>query len=416
MVEPKIYDGECVLMANQAFSRLFSPVKIGNFQAKNRIAAAPTGRGDCDSDGTPNDQTICSYVALARGGVGLVIVEHTLAISSYGPGLSRILGIYGDSQMLSWRQLSDALHTLGVLAVVQLSPGIGGWARKRDSIEVVAPSEVRGEIPLGSAPKGLKRFEGARGTRPRALTTEEVEEMEELYVAAARRVKRAGFDGIEIHGAHGYLLAQFLSPATNRRQDKYGGSFERRLAFALNLIANTREAVGSNFILGFRISGDEHMEGGFSLEDTKRMVPTLIGAGLDYIHLSSGCNSAWNWTFPPKEGVIVQEAAEVKAVSSVPVICPNIHLPRLGENVLAEGKADIISLSRGLLCDPQWPNKVAEGREKEIVKCLFCNTCLDYLHNDFGVRCPQNPRVGWERFFPEYRPSPVTVPRVQDFR
>ncbi|MDP6100318.1 MAG: NADH:flavin oxidoreductase [Dehalococcoidia bacterium] len=402
--------------AHPGFSRLFSPVKIGNFQAKNRIAAAPTGRGDCNPDGTPNDQTICSYVALAKGGVGLVIVELTMAINNYGQGMSRLLGIHSDSQMLSWRQLSDTLHALKALAVVQLSPGIGRWARRRDSIEVVAPSEVGGEIPLGSAPKGLKRFEGARSSRPRALTTEEVEEMGELYVAAARRVKRAGFDGIEFHGAHGYLLAQFLSPATNRRQDKYGGSFERRLTFPLNLILKTREAVGNDFILGFRISGDEHMEGGYSLEDTRKMVPALIGAGLDYIHVSSGCISAWNWTFPPKEGVIAPEAAEVKKVSSVPVICPNIHLPRLGESVIAEGKADIVSLSRGLLCDPQWPNKVREGREKEIVKCLFCNTCLDHIHNDFGVRCPQNPRVGWERFFPEYQPPLVTVPRVQDPR
>ncbi len=178
--------------AHPGFSRLFSPVKIGNFQAKNRIAAAPTGRGDCNPDGTPNDQTICSYVALAKGGVGLVIVELTMAINNYGQGMSRLLGIHSDSQMLSWRQLSDTLHALKALAVVQLSPGIGRWARRRDSIEVVAPSEVGGEIPLGSAPKGLKRFEGARSSRPRALTTEEVEEMGELYVAAARRGKEGG--------------------------------------------------------------------------------------------------------------------------------------------------------------------------------------------------------------------------------
>ena len=391
---------------------MFSPIKIGDFVVKNRVALAPVGRGECDLDGKPNDQNICAYTAIAKGGVGWIAIEHTIVSYKYGRQAHRLMAICGDEQLVKWRQLAEAVHAFDVVAVVELSLGLGRWAIKRHSVEIVAPSEVAGTVR--GAPRGLRRQEGLTVSKPRELTTIEIEELEDMFVAGAKRIKRAGFDGIEIHAANGYLLAQFLSPATNKRRDKYGGSFQKRLTLPLNLITKTRKAVGNNkFLLGIRISADEHFNGGYSIEDAKDMVPTLVDAGLDYVHLSSGCNSALKWLLPPKDGMLIDESAQIKKVSRVPVFCPNIHLPKSGEEAIKNGKADVVSLGRALISDPEWANKAREGRVKDIVKCTFCNTCVALL-NDFRVRCPLNPKVGWERFLPEYWPPPVSIPAVRD--
>lgn len=394
------------------FPRLFSPIKVGDLEVKNRLAFAPTGRGDCDLDGTPNDQTICGYVAIAKGGVGWVVVEHTLANLKYGKGMGRTLSIHDDLQLLVWRRLSDAIHAFDAVAVVQLNIGLGRWARRRYATEIVGASPVAGVIPVGSVPRGLKALEGFEGPVPRELTTAEVEQLADLFVAAAKRLQRAGFDGIEIH-AHSYLLGQFLSADTNRRTDKYGGNVEKRLTLALNLIDKTKQACGKrDFLVGIRLSADEHYRGGRTIEETKAIIPPLVGAGLDYIHISSGCLSALNWSLPPKEGMLLEESAEIKKVSSVPVMCPNIHLPKTGEEAIVDGKADMVSLSRTLLADPNWPTKAKGGRVKDIVHCTFCNTCWVYHGWQLGIRCPENPNLGRERFMSEYWPPPVRVAPV----
>ena len=220
-------------------------------------------------------------------------------------------------------------------------------------------------------------------------------------------IKRAGFYGIEIHGAHGYLLAEFVSPLSNLRKDKYGGSFEKRLTLPRNLIRLVREHVGSDFILGYRISGDEHVAGGLSLNETKKILPILVNGALDFIHLSSGCMEALKYLYPEEEGVILPEAKAIKEVAEVPVICPNIHSPSLAAKIIDRGWADMVSLSRALIADPDWPNKVREGRNGEINKCVRCNSCISNLRRSFGTRCLVNPRVGKERFMPEYYP-PLT--------
>jgi len=268
----------------------------------------------------------------------------------------------------------------------------------------VGPSPIPYKIPLGSTPRGLKEFEGRTGPIPRELSISEIEELENLFIAAVTRIKKAGFDGIEIHGAHGYLLANFLSPLSNQRTDKYGGSLENRLTLALNLIHKSREAVGRDFIIGFRISGDEHLPGGLSLEDTLQIVSLLEDAGIDYIHLSSGTMESWKYTFPDEDGALTPEAEAVKKEVNIPVICPNFHDPKKAVQAMRAGNVDIVSLSRGLLADPQWPNKVRDGRIDEIQRCLLCNWCLQTLFQGFHTRCATNPNVGRERFIPEYFP------------
>lgn len=387
------------------YRKLFEPISIGNLRIKNRIAFAPTGMGACTIEGDMTDQNICHYVARAKGETGLIIVEHTVVQKLYSAALPRILTIYDDRQVYEWAALAEAIHRNGAKAIVQLSLGIGRQGSNRwDGKDLVAPSAVNYTIPEGSVPKKMKGAEGRSSKTPRALTTEETAHLEDLFVAAARVVKNAGFDGVEVHGAHGYLLAQFVSPLSNRRDDEYGGDFLKRLRLPINIIRKTRKAVGDDFVMGYRISGDEHTEGGLTLGDALKIVPMLVDEGVDYIHLSSGWNGALRWMFPEEEGVILKEAREVKKVSKVPVICPNFHAPETADAALNDGLVDIVSLSRALIADPMWGLKAKEDRVDEITKCIFCYRCITTFGAGIGTKCSVNPEVGWERFNPEYRP------------
>ena len=389
--------------------KLFEPIHIGHLEVKNRIAFAPTGMGTAGSDGSITDQTICHYTARAKGGVGLIIIEHSLCTLKHWRAGVPIISFHNSNWMVQMKDLADAIHHCGAKVVVQLSIGLGRQTSpKVTGTELVAPSPLPFFVPEGSTPRGLHYFEGMKGATPRELTTEEVMELEKEFVSAAMRIKRAGFDGIEIHGAHGYLLADFISPLANKREDIYGGSFEKRLTLPLNLIRKTREKAGPKFVLGFRISGDEHVEGGLTLQDNLKLLPTLAKAGLDYIHLSSGRQEAFKNLFPEKEGVILPEAEAIKKVVDIPVICPNLHDPELAVNLVQEDRVDVVSLSRSLLADPDWPNKARGGRFEEIRRCVFCFNCIKSLWSGMGTRCSVNPDVGRERFMAKYQPfSPL---------
>ncbi|MBI2287853.1 MAG: NADH:flavin oxidoreductase [Chloroflexi bacterium] len=393
------------------FEKLFEPIKIGSLQVKNRIAMGPMGTRSCTHDGYVTDQLLTHYTARAKGGAGLIIVEHTLVTTRHWSS-KRITGLWDEEQVTEMGELAEAIHTFGAKAIIQLSLGfgqVGHISRAKDGL--VAPSAIPVVIREDSFPrrfpKRLKEIEvrGAGvGPVPRALTTEEIMELEDDFVKAARRAKIAGFDGIEVHGGHGYLIAQFLSPISNARTDLYGGSPENRLRLPLNLIRKTRAVLGTDWVIGYRISADEHFEGGLTLEDSKGIVPVLVGAGLDYVHLSSGGPRSSKWTFPDEEGVIIPEAAAIKSVVSVPVLCPNIYTPQVAEDALSEGKADIVSLARQLLADPEWANKAKAGKIDQIRACTRCNFCSQRVLEGLAIRCPLNPELGLERFNPEYYP------------
>ncbi|OGW17266.1 MAG: hypothetical protein A3G93_09425 [Nitrospinae bacterium RIFCSPLOWO2_12_FULL_45_22] len=384
--------------------KLFEPIKIKNLPIENRICYAPTGKAHCTEDGHQvTDQAICYYVARAKGGTGLLIVEACIALPKYA-WLGRILGCWDDSQLAGLRNLAEAIHAAGAKAVVQVTLGLGSQAMFPIKGEVVAPSDVPSRIGKGTAPRGLGFMDGVVGTTPRPLTKEEIVELEDAYVAGAERIKKAGFDGIEVHGCHGYLIAEFISPYSNKRQDEYGGSFENRLRLAKNLLHKTREKVGADFIIGFRMSGDEHIEGGYNIEEGQRIAKELEKAGVDYIHMSSGRYEVWNRMFPDEEGTMLDDTKAIKQAVGIPVICPNIHNPLTGEKALQKGIVDMISLSRGLIADPAWANKARAGKLEEIRRCILCNTCLKTVFGGFSIRCAVNPEVGWERFIPEYFP------------
>jgi len=385
-------------------SKLFEPLQIGAYTVKNRIAFAPTGTGYVHPDGTVSDQNICHYVARAKGGAGWITIEHGLCTYTHMPS-GTILAYHKESYTAGLGNLVEAIHAFGALAVVQLSLGLGRQTdTRRTGTELVSASPIPYRIKKGTAPRGLKHFEGKQGEVPRELSTEEVQELEKAFVECAERIKRVGFDGIEIHGAHGYLLASFLSPLTNHRKDEYGGSLENRLRLPLNLIRKTRQAVGKGFILGFRISGDEHVKGGLNLQNTVEIAKILSESGLGFIHLSSGIIESLKYMIPDKEGVMLPEAEEIKKAIRIPVICPNIHDPNEARRAVEQERIDMVSLSRPLLADPEWPNKVRDGRQDEIRKCIRCNQCMRRRWNGFAIRCAVNPSVGRERFIPEFWP------------
>ncbi|MBI2876065.1 MAG: NADH:flavin oxidoreductase, partial [Candidatus Tectomicrobia bacterium] len=296
----------------EKLERLFEPIRINKLEIKNRVAYAPTGKAHFTKDGYMTDQAICYYVARAKGGTGLIIVEVCLAIEKYARPVRRILGCWDDAQLGGLKDLADAVHMAGAKIIVQETLGFGSQAMFPAEGEVVAPSDVPSGIRPGTAPRNLQYMEGFMGIPPRPLTRPEIEEMEEAFVAGAERIQKAGFDGIEIHGCHGYLIAEFLSPYSNRRQDEYGGSFEGRMRLARNLLQKTRAKVGPDFVLGFRISGDEHIAEGYTLEDGQRIARELERAGADYIHLSSGRYEAWNHMLPDREGSMLDEAKAIK--------------------------------------------------------------------------------------------------------
>jgi 2,4-dienoyl-CoA reductase-like NADH-dependent reductase (Old Yellow Enzyme family) len=384
--------------------KLFEPIKINKFEIENRICYAPTGKSHCTDDNQVTDQAICYYVARAKGGTGLIIVEATISLPKYSR-FGRLMGCWNDSQLAGLKNLAEAIHAAGAKAVVQESLGLGSQALFPRKGDLIGPSDVPSRIGKGTAPRGLEFMDGIVGKTPRPLTKEEIAELEDAFAAGAERIKKAGFDGIELHGCHGYLIAQFLSPYSNKRQDEYGGSFENRLRLAKNLLQKTREKVGPDFIVGFRMSGDEHIEGGYNIEEGQKIAKELEKAGVDFIHLSSGRYEVWNRMFPDEEGAMLDDARSIKQAVSIPVICPNIHNPLTGERAIRDGDVDLISLSRGLIADPAWANKARSGKLDEIRRCILCNFCLKTLFKGFTIRCAVNPEVGWERFIPEYYPS-----------
>ena len=236
---------------------------------------------------------------------------------------------------------------------------------------------------------------------PIELTIKDIKEIISKFGDTALRAKKCGFDGVEIHGAHGYLVAQFLSPYSNKRVDEYGGSMMNRMRFAIDIIKDIRKKCGEDFIIDMRISADEMVEGGRTLEDTKAMIPFFEEAGLDMIHVSAGVYASCDAIIPSsytKHAWIVDFAKEVKEICNIPVITVGrINDPVLGNSVISSGKSDFVAMGRASLVDPEMPNKAKEGRFEDIKHCIACNYgCIGILFSDNPIKCVLNPNLGNE--------------------
>ena len=374
---------------------VFRPITINGMTVRNRFVVPPMDTGYGSEDHEVTDQLIAYWRRRAEGGMGLIIVEYT-SVDPGGRCVPTQLGIYDDRFIPGFRRLTSAVHEEGAKIALQIHHG-GARARPEHSGgAIVAPSALP---------------DAYVGVVPRELTIPEIEGLVEAFGQAARRAKEAGFDAVELHGAHGYLINEFLSPWFNRRTDAYGGTFEKRLRFALEVVERVRELVGPDFPVGFRVVGDElPLDSGLRLEDTQRIAERLEEAGVDLIHVSIGNVSpslpvvlgpmAKDWGFN------VYSAAAVKRVVDIPVIAVGrITDPVLADQIVRDGHADLVAMGRASLADPEFPRKAQEGRLDEIRRCFGCaDACTQsYRH------CNNNPELGREL---GWDVSPVDEPKT----
>jgi 2,4-dienoyl-CoA reductase-like NADH-dependent reductase (Old Yellow Enzyme family)/thioredoxin reductase len=388
------------------FSRVFEPASIGQMRLKNRIVMPPMGTNYAEAGGALSQRMLDYYEARARGGVGLIIVEGSAPsvrcnISFQGsPSYQASLG--DDKFIPGWRKLTDAAHKFNARIAIQIMHAtLENWDGK---VVQVGPSPV--VVPT--------RVMGILAGPPHELTVEEIAERVGWFASAAGRAKEAGFDAVEIHGAHQYIVAAFLSSATNRRKDKYGGPVENKARFLVEILQAIKREAGSDFPVWVRFNAQEWgVESGITFEETKQMVPLVVEAGAQALHVSGYGAGSYITAAPIADtaGFLVPLAEEVKKLTRVPVIAVGRLDLELGEKILEEGKADLIAIGRRLLADPDLPNKVAEGRLDEVVPCIGCMECIERLAFDErgeGVTCVVNPALGKEK---AYEIKPVGKPK-----
>jgi len=372
---------------NTEFQKLFSPVQIGSMEVSNRIALAPMANYMSDARGTMTQPQIDFMEARAKGGAGLLImgsiyVQHPHA--RFGVGQ---LGLYEDSLIPGYRRMVEAVQTHGAKVAAQIHHA--GRQTTRAAIEgeqPVAPSP----IPIG----------GKYNHRPRELSVAEIQDVKAAYVQTALRCKEAGFDAIELHCAHGYLPCEFMSPFSNKRSDEYGGDFDGRMRFPVELLEAIRQAVGDEMPVWCRIVGSELREGGLTIEDSTAIARRLVDAGAAAISVSRGV-APYFWTvsnYYHELGHSVPYAETIKGEVDVPVmVAGRIVEPAHAEGILTNGQADVINLGRALIADPEWPNKAAEGRVEDIRVCISCNKgCHDPHKSVRHTICLVNPDAGRE--------------------
>ena len=383
------------------FEKLFEPGRIGTVTLKNRLIMAPMGVMYADAEGRLTDRYYYFLEERARGGVGMITTE---AVRMIKPQIlpPYTLTIHDDSYIPSYSKLTDIFKKHGTKSFLELAH-VGTIPTEHDPKFIPSgPTAIRYHVT---------------GAVLREMDKEEIPYVVQKFVDAALRAKKAGFDGVNIDGAHGTLLSLFLSPRTNKRLDEYGGSLQNRARFSCEVIRMVKEEVGNDFPIIFRMSGDDFVEGGVRIDDALKQAPLFVEAGADALDVSGGIFRLSHHLMAPtlykEDGCRVHLAAAIKRVVNVPVITTGkLHNPFLAEKILEEGKADFIGLGRSLLADPYLPNKVKEGRLKEIRPCIYCNLgCGTYRPISYGWKratCTVNPVCGKEL---DYKLTKTKSPR-----
>ncbi|MGX8796702.1 FAD-dependent oxidoreductase [Fusibacter sp. JL298sf-3] len=370
-------------------SKLFSTGTIGQLELKNRIVMPAIGTSLATSTGEASDEIIRYYQERAKGGCGLIITEITRVDDEYGVGTSNQLCATEAYQIPRLEKLVKAVHRYDSKIFFQLHhPGRQSHGRLIGGKQIVAPSAVMSNVI---------------GEMPRALETSEVEELVKKFVKGAKIVQIAGADGIELHGAHGYLINQFLSPLTNLRTDKYGGSFANRMRFITEIITGIRHICGKGFPISVRIDGDEYLDGGIKLDEAVKIARYLESVGVDAINVSSGTYDSMLTIIEPisyPEGWKRHLAKSIKSAIKIPVIaCDVIRTPQVAEDILKEDNLDFVALGRAQLADSEWSNKALENKHEEIRPCVSCLYCIEELMSGKRLKCAVNPKMGREKEF-----------------
>ncbi|AGA69297.1 NADH:flavin oxidoreductase [Desulfitobacterium dichloroeliminans LMG P-21439] len=369
---------------------LFDPIKIGNMIMKNRVVMPPMTTNFPDEDGFVTQQLIDYYSERAKSGVGLIIVEATYGRKD-GRRNFRNINIYDDRYVSGLLKLTTEIKKYGAKVALQIAHGGRECRQSVTGTKPLAPSAV------------TTTFSGyGQGENPITLTSDQIEELVESYADAAKRAQEAGFDAVEIHGAHGYLISQFLSPATNYRNDKYGGDLEGRARFFIDVVKCCKKNVSADFPIIARINASDYMTDGLTLTESVQAAKLLEGAGADAIHITAGTNSSHPYMMMPgmfiPRGCNVDAAKKFKDTIKVPIIVAGrITDPVLAKDIIEMKSADMVAVGRGLIADPEWVKKVQEGDYRSIRTCISCNEgCVRRLHGGKAISCSLNATVGRE--------------------
>ncbi|MBW1829493.1 MAG: FAD-dependent oxidoreductase, partial [Deltaproteobacteria bacterium] len=387
---------------------LAQPGKIGSMKIRNRIVMPAMGTNMANLDGTPSRHLIDYYEARAAGGAGMIITE-VVTPDERGQCIHSELAGYHDKFLSPLSLLARAVKSHGARCILQIAHA-GSFASQ----------QITGMTPL--APSAIQLL--LSGETPAEATIPEIKELVQKYIQLAVRARTAGFDGVEIHSAHGYLPLQFLSPYYNRRNDEYGGSFENRLRFPREIVQGIRSEMGSEFPVIYRLSAEEYLPNGLEIEDTIKICRVLEKEGVDAFHISAGSwdsrmeafqklsesdrqgstefhkgvsTGAWVSPMYAPEGVMVHLADAIKKEVNVPIIAVNSIPVEMAEDILAQGKADFIAFGRGQIADPELANKVMYGAPEDVRGCLRCNECLGKVLISQHLYCAVNAQAGNER-------------------
>jgi len=375
------------VIGNRGTLKVSSPKEIGEVLIKNRFVRSATYEGMASEDGKVTDRLVELYKNLAKGGTGLIITGY-MYVQQIGKGAPYMTGIDSDGFIPGLKRIADTVHQYGDGCKVAVQ--LVHCGRQTSLVETpLAPSAV---------------FEPVINKMPREMTIREIEETIEAFAEAARRAKEARFDAVQFHGAHGYLLSEFLSPYTNRRTDEYGGDTEKRIKIVEDIYNRTVEKVGRDFPVLIKMNVSDFLEGGIDLTESKKIAERLSTLGIAAIETSGGMFETRRYNknltasrtkirSKDKEAYFLPYAREIKKVINIPLILVGgIRSLDVIEKILAEDSADFVSLSRPLIREPDLPNKWLKRTDKPTADCISCNACYKSLMNG-GVRCIQKERT-----------------------
>jgi 2,4-dienoyl-CoA reductase-like NADH-dependent reductase (Old Yellow Enzyme family)/thioredoxin reductase len=384
------------------FPHLFSPITIGNMVVPNRIVHVPTDVSSSNADGSVSERDIAHHSEIAKGGAGLIIVGATTPDMATGRPTVTCLSADADNYIPGLTRLAASMHRYGAKCAVQLQHPGRQCAIPR--YNTMSTNDMVMKLPWSAGHEIVYANAEEKGKPVRAMATEEVLDMVDKFSDAAWRVKQAGFDAVELHAAHGYLISQFMSPLLNRRIDRFGGSFENRMRFPLAIIDQIQKKCGKDFPILVRYSADEWVEGGREIQESVQVAKVLEQAGVAALDLSQCIQESPGAGFDPMyypEGWTAYASIAVKKAVHIPVI--NSHTlrnPDYCEKMVADGETDLVGLARQLLADPYWPVKAKMGKVEDIRRCISCLTgCWqESMMAKREIGCAINPACGNEAF------------------
>ena len=379
---------------------LFSPFTIKAIELKNRIVMPALASFLLGNDGSISDATIEHYRRRAAGGPAMIIVE-ACSVSPEGIVSAHQARIYEDRFVDGLARIATAIKKEGSLPAVQIHHG-----GRQTSIKVIKRK------PLAPSPLPCPAIRG--DVEP--LSIDGIQQLVKKFGQAAQRAYQAGFELIEIHGAHGYLINQFLSQFSNIREDEYGWNTAGRTRFAREIVEEVRRRLGHEFPISFKISAEEYVPNGLTTKESIEILKILAAAGIDIVQVSAGNDVTPEWICQPmfmEKACLVNSAEQVKKALDIPVMAVGrINDPYIANQIITQKKADLVCIGRGLLADPEMPKKVQEGRQDEIRTCIACNTCMESIFKKGRIECLVNPMLGREKemaFVPALQPKKIIV-------